>query len=261
MDGLNLTAPTSCRSLEMAFDDDFDRDLSLVCGEQPGGPCRSRLCTKRRVYLLGGNLRTCFLHEVDFLDPAWLRRGLKGVWLPVQWEQLAAPHLPDTSHSPSPRPSFSSGPLSSLGITFSGPYFSSSSPKPRDPGCNRKPVGRRWPAGQLRSAHMAFSESGDFTIKIELASTPKKKNRRSGIIGSCSRDVAIDFLFWSEDMPVPVPVRQFPVQPTPTVRPPVAFEFVKPAGIQASQCLPHPWLVSSDTFSLSVALQWGSVGT
>lgn len=177
MDGLNLTAPTSCRSLEMAFDDDFDRDLSLVCGEQPGGPCRSRLCTKRRVYLLGGNLRTCFLHEVDFLDPAWLRRGLKGVWLPVRWE-LAAPHLPDTSHSPSPRPSFSSGPLSSLGITFSGPYFSSSSPKPRDPGCNRKPVGRRWPAGQLRSAHMAFSESGDFTIKIELASTPKKKKQK-----------------------------------------------------------------------------------
>lgn len=85
---------------------------------------------------------------------------------------------PDTSHSPSPRPSFSSEPLSSLGITFSGPYFSSSSPKPRDPGCNRKPVGRRWPAGQLRSAHMAFSESGDFTIKIELASTPKKKKQK-----------------------------------------------------------------------------------
>lgn len=95
---LDLMGPTSrCRSLEMAFDRDFDRDLPLVLesslvahavqGSEPGG----------KLIFWAGTSKPVSPPPPPTRRTLWTLlgsgEGSEDVWLPDQWE-VAAPHLP-----------------------------------------------------------------------------------------------------------------------------------------------------------------------
>lgn len=69
------------------------------------------------------DVRTRFFHEVDFPDPAWLRRGLRGHLAPRSEGTCGSSPAPTPACSPRPRPSFSPGPLSSLRLVFMSPLL------------------------------------------------------------------------------------------------------------------------------------------